>query len=161
VPTSGHRSSVSSGGSSGASSGGNSGRAFAVVATRRIWSTADRQRIVGEATVPGVNASAVARRNGVALSLLYRWRKEAAAALAAQAAQPAPRHEGPRPSAASAFVPVALLAAPQLPVPPAAITSSQPSLIEITLMGGRTLRVSTDVDASALARIVAALEGKL
>jgi transposase len=129
------------------------------VATRRIWSTADRQRIVGEATVPGVNASAVARRNGVALSLLYRWRKEAAAAFAQTA--PPPRHEGPRPSAASAFVPVALMAAPQLPVSPAPITSSQPSLIEITLMGGRTVRVSADVDASALARIVAALEGKL
>jgi transposase len=146
VPTSGHRSS--------GSSGGNSGRAFAVVATRRIWSTAGRQRIVGEATVPGANASAVARRNGVALSLLYRWRKEAAAALVAQTAQPAPRHEGPRPSVASAFVPVALLAAPQFPMPPA-------SLIEITLAGGRTVRVSTDVDASALARIVVALEGKL
>jgi transposase len=154
VPTSGHRSS----GSSGASSGGNSGRAFAVVATRRIWSTADRQRIVGEATVPGVNASAVARRNGVALSLLYRWRKEAATALAGQTAQPAPRHEGRRPSAGTAFVPVALLAAPQFPMPPA---SSTPSLIEIMLAGGRTVRVSTDVDASALARIVAALEGKL
>jgi transposase-like protein len=76
VPTSGHRSS----GSSGGGSGGNSGRAFAVVATRRIWSASDRQRIVGEAAVPGVNVSAVARRNGVAQSLLYRWRKEAAAA---------------------------------------------------------------------------------
>jgi transposase len=155
VPTSGHRSSGNSGGS------GNSGRAFAVVATRRIWSTADRQRIVGEATIPGANASAVARRNGVAQSLLYRWRKEAAAALAAQTDQPAPRHEGRRPSAATAFVPVALLAAPQLPVSPAPITSSKQSLIEITLMGGRTVRVSPDVDASALARIVAALEGKL
>jgi transposase len=50
------------------------------VATRRIWSASDRQRIVGEAAVPGVNVSAVARRNGVAQSLLYRWRKEAAAA---------------------------------------------------------------------------------
>ena len=162
MPTSGHRSSGSSGGSCGGNSSGNSDRGFAVVATRRIWSTADRQRIVGEATAPGVNASGVARRNGVAQSLLYRWRKEAAAASAAQTAQPAPRHEGPRPSAAATFVPVALLAAPQPPVPPA---SSTPSLIEITLAAPagwvRTVRVSADVDANALARIVAALEGKL
>lgn len=159
MPTSGHKSSGSSGGS------GNSDRGFAVVATRRIWSTADRQRIVGEATVPGVNASAVARRNGVAQSLLYRWRKEAAAALAAPTGEPPPRHDGRRPSAATAFVPVAVLAAPQLTVPPAPVTPVTPSLIEITLAAPagwvRTVRVSADVDASALARIVAALEGKL
>ena len=162
MPTSGHRSSGSSGGSSGGNSSGNSDRGFAVVATRRIWSTADRERIVGGATVPGANASAVARRNGVAQSLLYRWRKEAAAALAAPTGEPAPRHDGRRPSAATAFVPVAVLAAPQLTVPPAPVT---PSLIEITLAAPagwvRTVRVSADVDANALARIVAALEGKL
>ena len=168
MPTSGHRSSGRSGGSSGGNSSGNSDRGFAVVATRRIWSTADRERIVGEATVPGANASAVARRNGVAQSLLYRWRKEAAAALAAPTGEPAPRHDGRRPSAATAFVPVAVLAAPQLtvpPVPPAPVTPVTPSLIEITLAAPagwvRTVRVSADVDANALARIVAALEGKL
>ena len=138
------------------------------MATRRIWSTADRQRIVGEATVPGANASAVARRNGVAQSLLYRWRKEAAAALAAPTGEPAPRHDGRPAKCDTAFVPVAVLAAPQLtvpPVPPAPVTPVTPSLIEITLAAPagwvRTERVSADVDANALARIVAALEGKL
>jgi transposase len=150
VPTSGHRSS------------GSSGRNFTVVATRRIWAAADRQRIVGEANEPGVNVSAVARRNGVSLSLLYRWRKDAAAALAARTAQPAASPQDLPPTADPAFVPVALLAAPLASTPASAQPTQSPpaSLIEIVLAGGRTVRVAADVDAGALARIVAALEGK-
>jgi transposase len=150
VPTSGHRSS------------GSSGRAFAVVATRRIWSAADRRRIVGEANEPGVNVSAVARLNGVSLSLLYRWRKDAAAARAAQTAHPGPGTSAA--SAAPAFVPVALLEAPVSTVALPTASAPPASLIEITLAGPsggvRTVRVAADVDAGALARIVAALEGK-
>ena len=61
-------------------SGDMSSRDFSVVAARRIWSPVEKQRIVDEASVPGVNVSAVARSNGVAQSLLYRWRTDAAAA---------------------------------------------------------------------------------
>ena len=114
-----------------------------------------------------MNVSAVARRNGVAQSLLYRWRKDAAAVpMVPGAAQTKPAPQDLPPTASPAFVPVALLAAPPDPTPvstppPAPPTPpQQPSLIEITLAGGRTVRVSADVDASALARIVAALEGK-
>lgn len=42
---------------------------------RRRWSAADKLRIVQETMFEGESISAVARRNGVAPNLLYRWRK--------------------------------------------------------------------------------------
>ena len=42
---------------------------------RRRWSAADKLRIVEETMYNGESISAVARRNGVAPNLLYRWRK--------------------------------------------------------------------------------------
>ena len=41
----------------------------------RRWSAADKLRIVEETMYDGESISAVARRNGVAPNLLYRWRK--------------------------------------------------------------------------------------
>ena len=120
-------------------SGDMSSRDFSVVAARRIWSPAEKQRIVDQASVPGVNISAVARNNGVAQSLLYRWRKDAAAA-------------NTKPPA---FVAVAM------PPPQTnAVEHSRhlPSLIEIEVSGGRKLRVGTGIDIELLKRIVVALE---
>ena len=42
---------------------------------RRRWSAADKLRIVEETMFEWESISAVARRNGVAPNLLYRWRK--------------------------------------------------------------------------------------
>ncbi len=42
---------------------------------RRRWSSAEKRRIVEETLEDGVSIPAVARRNGVAVSLLYRWRR--------------------------------------------------------------------------------------
>lgn len=132
-----------------------SSRNFAVVATRRIWSAAEKQRIVDEASVPGVNISAVARNNGVAQSLLYRWRKDAATGASATS---------------QVFVPVALTTG-QSPVPQTAAkevrpksspASSRPaistSLIEVVLEGGRTLRIAPDIEPQVLVRILAILK---
>ena len=41
---------------------------------RRRWSATDKLRIVEETMFEGESISAVARRNGVAPNLLYRWR---------------------------------------------------------------------------------------
>lgn len=136
-------------------SGDMSSRDFAVVAARRIWSSVEKQRIVDEASVPGVNISAVARNNGVAQSLLYRWRKDATAAASATS---------------QVFVPVALTTA-QAPVPQAAAKDVRPksspgssrvpfpaSLIEVVLEGGRILRLPSDIEPQAVARILAILK---
>jgi transposase len=132
-----------------------SSRDFAVAAARRIWSPVEKQRIVDEASVPGVNVSAIARNNGVAQSLLYRWRKDAAAAAS---------------TTSQVFVPLALTTA-QSRVPQAATNEVRPktspdssrppspaSLIEVVLEGGRILRLASDIDAGALARILAVLK---
>lgn len=42
---------------------------------RRRWPAAEKLRIVEETMYAGESISAVARRNGVAPNLLYRWRK--------------------------------------------------------------------------------------
>jgi transposase-like protein len=44
-------------------------------ARRRSWSTEQKLRIIEETLAPGETISSVARRNGVAPNLLYRWRR--------------------------------------------------------------------------------------
>ena len=44
-------------------------------ARRRRWSAEEKLRIVEETFVNGETISSVARRNGVAANLLYRWRR--------------------------------------------------------------------------------------
>ena len=114
--------------------------------TRRDWSVLDKRRVVIEASIPGANVSAVARRHGIAPPLLYRWRKELAP---------------DRPAAT--FMPVTITApaqasmqTPQVSVP--VMPPKPASAIEIMLANGRAVRVGADVDTVALVRIVAALE---
>jgi len=42
---------------------------------RRRWALSEKLRMVEETFYPGMSVSYVARRNGVAPSLLFRWRK--------------------------------------------------------------------------------------
>lgn len=44
-------------------------------ARRRRWTTAQKLRIIEESEEPGASVSEVARRNGVAPNLLFRWRR--------------------------------------------------------------------------------------
>src|SRR3979490_1387249 len=47
------------------------------VERRRRWSQDDKTRIVEETLVPGAKVTEVARRNGVAASLVFTWRRQA------------------------------------------------------------------------------------
>jgi transposase len=124
---------------------------FTTLSTRRSWSLAEKRAILHEMAVPGAIVMEVARRYGISQSLLYRWRSDAAAAAISK---PPP-----------AFVPVAIEAPPGLRSTLPATRLATPavghlvSVIEIGLVCGRTVRATADVDAVALARIVAALEG--
>ena len=135
-----------------------------VATTRRSWSHTQKRAIVAEIDVGGATLSQVARRHGMHSSLLFRWRKTLGSAMGRPpiiVGQETSTPPGP------AFVPV-LLPPPSLPAP--AIAPARPSLaggsrastdastIEIVLDGGRTVRVSAEVDTSALLRIVEALE---
>ena len=47
------------------------------VERRRRWSPDEKARILEETLAPGANVSEVARRNDVAKSVLFGWRREA------------------------------------------------------------------------------------
>jgi transposase len=119
---------------------------------RRRWSRDDKARIVEETLAPGAKVMEVARRNGVAASVVFTWRRQARTI----------EQVGPR------FAPVQIAAAE------AAEENSKPSseddrrmrqvptarngLIEIDLGNRRRIRVDAQVDPEALARVLDVLE---
>ena len=68
-----------------------------VAGTRRAWTREQKQAVLAEANNAATTVSAVARRHGIAPSLLFRWRREAVDAERAAALPPQP-----------AFVPLCL-----------------------------------------------------
>jgi transposase len=125
-------------------SGHISGDKIVVVETRRRWSADERRHAVEE--TQHLPVSAVARKHGIARSLLFRWRKEAGLSGKRQKVE--------------AFVPVRIAASPaiSLPLPSAAAPVAQEAgSIEIELVGGAKLRVSGTVKPEALRQVIAAL----
>ncbi len=110
---------------------------------RRRWSLQDKLQIVEETLQPGVKVSEVARRHGLAPSVVFTWRRLA--------------REGRLGDAGVAFMPVEIA-----PVPVQAIPAVSPSrrtgLIEIVLGHGRRIRVDREVDAEALRRVLQVVE---
>ena len=117
---------------------------YAVVAeTRRKWTAAERKQIVVETEASSV--SSVARKHGVAASLVFRWRREAGIAGKKRAHKPA-----------TAFLPVTLPALPHA----GAAAGADRGTIEIELTSGHKLRVSGPVEANILKQVLAVLEGR-
>ena len=111
---------------------------------RRRWSLQDKLRIVEETLQPGVTVSEVARRHGLAPSVVFTWRRLAREGRLGD-------NTGP------AFMPVEIT-----PVPAQAPSAASPprriGLIEIALGRGRRIRVDREVDAEALRRVLQVLE---
>jgi transposase len=120
---------------------------------RRRWSQDDKARIVEETLVPGAKVTDVARRNGVAASVVFAWRRQARTV----------EKVGP------CFTPVQITAA----VEPSAedakslskddrrlrpVPAARNGLIEIDLGNRRRILVDAQVDAAALARVLDVLE---
>ena len=133
-----------------------------VVETRRRWSDDERRQAVEE--TQHFPVSVVARKRGMAKSLLFRWRKEAG--LTGKRRQT----DDPRGSRRVAgFVPVQIAAtsrealASSVPAISAAVPSIPAPLtheagsIEIELVGGIKLRVNGTVRPEALRQVIAAL----
>jgi transposase len=110
---------------------------------RRRWSLQDKLQIVDETLQPGMTVSEVARRHGLAPSVVFTWRRLA--------------REGRLGDAGPTFVPVEIT-----PVPAQAPSVTSPSrrtgLIEIILGRGRRIRVDREVDAEALRRVLQVVE---
>jgi transposase len=113
------------------------------VERRRRWSLPDKLRIVEETMQPGVTVTEVARRHGLAPSVVFTWRRLA--------------REGRLGDAGPSFMPVEIT-----PVPAQAPSAASPprriGLIEIVLGRGRRIRVDRDVDAEALRRVLQVME---
>jgi transposase len=115
---------------------------------RRRWSYDEKVRLVEETLQAGETVCGIARRHGVAPSLLFTWRR-----LARQG-----RLGG---DTVPALVPVEITSAPA----PVSISAPQPAfsppahraragIIEIELGGGCRVRVDRDVDGEALQRVL-------
>ncbi|MEE3627820.1 transposase [Nitrospirillum sp. BR 11752] len=122
---------------------------------RRAYSAEEKIRLVGEARGGRGAVAAVARRNGVCSSLIYRWRRQI--------------KNGELSLVASPFVPVHLVeASPSAGIvsptvvsslPPAPLAEGRSALVEVVLSNGRVLRVGEDIAPATLRRLVDALDG--
>jgi transposase len=118
------------------------GDGIIVVDTRRRWSEEERQCALED--TKSASVSSVARKHGVAKSLLFRWRKEAGLS-------------GKRRSIAP-FVPVRIAASPAIGLPSSAPSATpEPGCIEIELVDGTKLRVNGAVKSEVLKHVIAAL----
>jgi transposase len=119
---------------------------------RRRWSQDDKARIVEETLAPGAKVTEVARRNGVAASVVFTWRRQARTV----------EQVGPR------FAPVQIAAAeaiegtskllPEDDRRMRQLPAARNGLIEIDLGNRRRIRVDAHVDPEALARVLDVLE---
>lgn len=154
-------------------SGHISGDSIIVVETRRRWTDEERQRAVDDTRLASV--SSVARKHGMAKSLLFRWRKEAGLSRARSDGSGKRRQaDDPKGSRRVAgFVPVQIatsrrealassgptvkfagnLSSPSTSAP----VTPEADTIEIELVGGIKLRVSGTVKSEALRQVIAAL----
>jgi transposase len=113
------------------------------VERRRRWSRDDKMRIIEETLAPGAVVTEIARRHGIATSLVFTWRRRARLATAASA--------GPR------LVPVQVTAAESvrsIEAPTAMPARKRRGLIEIELGDGKRVSVDENVDAEALGRVL-------
>ena len=110
---------------------------------RRRWSLQDKLQIVEETMQLGVKVSEVARRHGLAPSVVFTWRRLA--------------REGRLGNARPAFMPVEITPVP-VQTTPAVSPPRRTGLIEIVLGRGRRIRVDREVDAEALRRVLQVVE---
>lgn len=116
---------------------------------RRRWSYGEKVRLVEETLQAGETVCGVARRHGVAHSLLFTWRRQA-------------RQGRLGGDSAPALVPVEITPVAAAPIssdtpassPPAPAQRARAGIIEIELGGGCRVRVDRDVDVEALQRVL-------
>jgi transposase len=115
------------------------------VERRRRWSHDDKMRIIEETLAPGAVVTEIARRHGIATSLVFTWRRRARLATVTSAA---PRFTQVQltPDAAESVRSIEAAAA----IPP----RTRRCLIEIELGDGKRVRVDENFDAEALGRVL-------
>ena len=116
---------------------------------RRAHDAGFRARVVAESVEPGVRIQEVARRDGICPSLIYRWRRLAAA----ETASGSELHLFPvRIASVASETPAA-----SEPLPSRTTTPRRTGLIEIELSGSVRVSVDEAVSVTALRRVLAVL----
>ncbi len=110
---------------------------------RRRWTVEEKVTTVREAFAPGARVAEVARRRDVSRAQIYQWR----AALRAG-------RLGAVGGEVVDFVPVEVTDEAATPAPEAA---AEP--VEIDLVGGRRLKVTSSLPTAELRRLIRAVEG--
>lgn len=123
------------------------GDKIVVIETRRRWSEDERRQAVSETQKMPV--SAVARKHGIAKSLLFRWRKEAGLSGKRRSLAPFVPVRIAEPSAMGMPASTPLQGSAS-PIPDAAV-------IEIELADGTKLRVNGAVKPEVLKHVITAL----
>ena len=114
---------------------------------RRRWSLEEKLRLVAETHEPGATIRAVAARHDVYPNLLRNWRRQVREGYLA--APPPAR-----------FLPLCVAGSPMATAAPPVITQRLAAdRIEITFPDGTRLQVGSDVNLTALRRIVTVLRG--
>jgi len=110
---------------------------------RRVCTDDEKRMICGQARLPGVSVSQVARRYDANAKLVFTWLRD-------------PRFaDAGRDEDATRFLPVEIVAAAEAtPTEPAAENQ-----IEIDPAGGHRMRISGRYDPEALARLIRGLSG--
>jgi transposase len=140
-----------------------------VVERRRRWPVEVRLKILDEVLQPGASVAAAADRHGVARGLVYQWlrqvregrmpglslnKPEAAAFVPVSIAPEASNRRGTKP------VPTPSLPPAAQPSSAAAPTSKRRNgAVEIRLANGRVIKVDESIEAQALARLLAVVDG--
>jgi transposase len=115
---------------------------------RRRWSYDEKVRLVEETFQAGETVCGVARRHGVAHSLLFTWRRQARQGRLGGDSAPALVPVEITPVAA----PISSDAPQPVALPPA--QRARAGIIEIELGDGCRVRVDRDVDIEALQRVL-------
>ena len=141
---------------------------ISTVERRRSWPTEVKLRIMSEALSSGASVTAVANRYGVCRSQLYTWlrlaRQDRLPGLTLRASSAAvqafvPMHIAPSPtSEQNSATPPQSPSAPSCAAAACLLPRRRASVIEVVLANGRTIKADEGIDASVLARIVAALD---
>lgn len=127
---------------------------------RRVWSAQEKAALLAEIDAEGGKVRLVARRHGIAESLLYNWRSvRKAAAMAIGASEnvefiPAGTIEA-KPPSNPAMLPSPGPAPRQQPVS----AKSKAGSIEIVLASGTRVTVDAFVNEEALSRVLRAMQG--
>ena len=119
---------------------------------RRRWSRDDKARIVEETLAPGAKVTEVARRNGVAASVVFTWRRQARTVARVE------QHFAPVQIAAAEATDETSKLLPADNSRMRSVAAARIGLIEIELGNRRCIRVDAQVDPEALARVLDVLE---